>query len=102
MRPVWPACKQLAVRGLHCHKVRRINGVTKQEDARMADKDRHDEGTENRVEGTAEEMEGKARKNIGDATDDRSQQLKGKGQELKGKAQKKFGEHQQDSDKPDR
>jgi uncharacterized protein YjbJ (UPF0337 family) len=65
------------------------------------EKDRHDEGTENRLKGTGKEMEGKARKNIGDVTDDRSEQLKGKGQELKGKAQKKFGEHQQDSSEPE-
>jgi uncharacterized protein YjbJ (UPF0337 family) len=63
----------------------------------MADQDRHDKGTENRVEGNVDEMKGKARKNIGDATGDTSEQLKGKGEELKGKAQQKLGEKQQDS-----
>jgi uncharacterized protein YjbJ (UPF0337 family) len=68
----------------------------------MADQDRHDEGTKNRVEGNIEEFEGKARKNLGDVTDDRSEQLKGKGKELKGKAQKKLGETQQDTSERDR
>lgn len=63
----------------------------------MADQNRHDRGTENRVEGNIDEMKGKARKNIGDARGDTSQQLKGKAEELKGKGQKKVGEMQQDS-----
>jgi uncharacterized protein YjbJ (UPF0337 family) len=63
----------------------------------MADKDRNEQGTENRVEGNIDEMKGKARKNIGEARGDTSQQLKGKGEELKGKAQQKLGETQQDS-----
>jgi uncharacterized protein YjbJ (UPF0337 family) len=67
----------------------------------MADQDRHDKGTENRVEGNVDEMKGKARKNIGDARGDTGQQLKGKGEEMKGKAQKKLGEFQQDSARED-